>query len=73
MKRIAVIAGDGIGKEVVPEGLRVLDFLGYKQAHDSVLLAIETVLDPNGGAPRTPDLGGQATTSDLGRAIACAL
>ncbi len=25
MKRIAVIAGDGIGKEVVPEGLRVLD------------------------------------------------
>ena len=25
MKKIAVIAGDGIGKEVVPEGLRVLD------------------------------------------------
>src|SRR3546814_15857054 len=24
-KRIAVIAGDGIGKEVVPEGLRVLE------------------------------------------------
>jgi tartrate dehydrogenase/decarboxylase / D-malate dehydrogenase len=23
--KIAVIAGDGIGKEVVPEGLRVLD------------------------------------------------
>ena len=23
--RIAVIAGDGIGKEVMPEGLRVLD------------------------------------------------
>ncbi len=25
MKKIAVIAGDGIGKEVMPEGLRVLD------------------------------------------------
>ena len=25
MKKIAVIAGDGIGNEVVPEGLRVLD------------------------------------------------
>ena len=25
MHRIAVIPGDGIGKEVVPEGLRVLE------------------------------------------------
>ena len=24
-KRIAVIAGDGIGKEVMPEGMRVLE------------------------------------------------
>ena len=24
-KRIAVIAGDGIGKEVMPEGIRVMD------------------------------------------------
>jgi tartrate dehydrogenase/decarboxylase / D-malate dehydrogenase len=28
--RIAVIAGDGIGKEVVPEGIRVLDAAGKK-------------------------------------------
>ena len=28
--RIAVIAGDGIGKEVVPEGLRVLEAAGRK-------------------------------------------
>ena len=27
---IAVIAGDGIGKEVVPEGLRVLEAAGKK-------------------------------------------
>ena len=28
--RIAVIPGDGIGKEVVPEGLRVLEAAGAK-------------------------------------------
>ena len=28
--RIAVIAGDGIGKEVVPEGIRVLDAAGRR-------------------------------------------
>ena len=28
--RIAVIAGDGIGKEVMPEGIRVLDAVGRK-------------------------------------------
>ena len=27
---IAVIAGDGIGKEVIPEGLRVLEAAGKK-------------------------------------------
>ena len=30
MKKIAVIAGDGIGKEVVPEGLRVLEAAATK-------------------------------------------
>ena len=30
MKKIAVIAGDGIGREVVPEGLRVLDAVTRK-------------------------------------------
>ena len=28
--RIAVIPGDGIGKEVMPEGLRVLEAVGRK-------------------------------------------
>jgi tartrate dehydrogenase/decarboxylase/D-malate dehydrogenase len=32
--RIAVIAGDGIGKEVVPEGLRVLEAVGVKHGID---------------------------------------
>ncbi|MBA3504172.1 MAG: tartrate dehydrogenase, partial [Betaproteobacteria bacterium] len=35
----------------------------------AVVAAIERMLaDP--GAPRTPDLGGRATTQDVGRAIA---
>ena len=29
-KRIAVIAGDGIGKEVMPEGVRVMDAAARK-------------------------------------------
>jgi tartrate dehydrogenase/decarboxylase/D-malate dehydrogenase len=31
------------------------------------------VLDPKSGAPKTPDIGGNASTSDVGRAIADAL
>jgi len=30
--RIAVIPGDGIGKEVMPEGLRVMEAAGRKSA-----------------------------------------
>jgi tartrate dehydrogenase/decarboxylase/D-malate dehydrogenase len=51
-------------------GAMMLEFLGYKQAHDAVLAAIEQVLDPRSGGPRTPDIGGTAGTRDLGRAIA---
>ncbi len=48
----------------------MLDFLGYKVAHDAVLGALERALVPHSGAPRTPDLGGTASTQDLGHAIA---
>ena len=51
----------------------MLDFLGHRAAHDAVLGAIEAVLDPKNGGPRTPDMGGTASTSDLGKAIAEAL
>ncbi len=54
-------------------GAMMLEFLGHTAAHDAVVKAIETVLDPKSGAPRTPDIGGTATTSDLGKAIADAL
>jgi tartrate dehydrogenase/decarboxylase/D-malate dehydrogenase len=45
----------------------LLDFLGYREAHDAVLRAIEQVLK---GGPRTPDLGGNANTTQMGEAIA---
>ena len=50
----------------------MLDFLGHgqgpaKAAHDAILRAIETVLREG---PRTRDLGGSASTTEVGRAIA---
>ncbi len=45
----------------------MLNFLGCTEAHDAMLSAIETVL-ANG--PRTPDLGGTASTTEMGEAIA---
>ena len=69
------IAGKGIANPIgqIWCGAMMLDFLGYTKAHDAVLDAINAVLDPKSGAPRTPDLRGTATTSDLGRAIAEAI
>ncbi len=54
-------------------GAMMLEHLGHKAAHDAVLAAIEKVLAPGSGAPRTPDIGGNASTQDLGKAIAAAL
>jgi len=54
-------------------GAMMLEFLGHKEAHDAILKAIETVLDPKSGAPRTGDIGGNASTTDVGKAIAAAL
>src|SRR5688572_849605 len=39
--KIAVIAGDGIGKEVTPEGLRVLERLGPSHQAEFVLTHYE--------------------------------
>ncbi|MDD4943612.1 MAG: isocitrate/isopropylmalate family dehydrogenase, partial [Rhodoferax sp.] len=66
------IAGKGIANPIgqIWSGALMLDFLGFKAAHDAVLAAIEQVLTPQSHAPRTPDLGGNALTSDLGKAIA---
>ena len=45
----------------------MLDFLGHRDAHDAVLRAIEAVLKDG---PRTPDLGGTASTTAMGEALA---
>jgi hypothetical protein len=50
----------------------MLEHLGHADAAAAVVGAIERVLaDPS--APRTPDIGGKATTVDVGRAIAATL
>jgi tartrate dehydrogenase/decarboxylase/D-malate dehydrogenase len=69
------IAGRGIANPIgqIWSGALMLDFLGHRDAHDAIIAAIEAVLDPGSGGPKTPDLGGNATTSDLGRAVADAL
>jgi tartrate dehydrogenase/decarboxylase/D-malate dehydrogenase len=69
------IAGQGLANPIgqIWCGAMMLEFLGHKNAHDAVLAAIEKVLDPSSQAPRTPDMGGNAQTSDLGKAIAQAL
>lgn len=69
------IAGRGLANPIgqIWCGAMMLEFLGHKEAHDAVLAAIEKVLSPGSGAPKTPDIGGNASTSDLGRAIAQAL
>jgi tartrate dehydrogenase/decarboxylase/D-malate dehydrogenase len=56
-------------------GALMLDFLGngderYRAAHDGILKAIEQVIAEG---PITPDLGGQGSTQDVGKAIAAAL
>jgi tartrate dehydrogenase/decarboxylase/D-malate dehydrogenase len=65
------IAGKGIANPIgqIWSGALMLDFLGHRDSASAIVAAIERVLaDP--AAPRTPDLGGRATTTDLGRAIA---
>ena len=48
-------------------GALMLDFLGFRPAHDAILEAIEDAL-ANG--PRTRDLGGTASTTEMGAMIA---
>ena len=48
-------------------GALMLDFLGERAAHDAILRAIERVLVDG---PHTADLGGKASTTAVGQAIA---
>ena len=63
------IYGKGIANPIgqIWSGAMMLEFLGYKEAHDAIVRAIEESLSRG---PRTPDLGGNASTGDVGEAIA---
>jgi tartrate dehydrogenase/decarboxylase/D-malate dehydrogenase len=67
------IKGKGIANPIgaIWAGALMLDFLGARDGHNLIVNAIEKVLA--GGGPRTPDLGGKATTKDVAKAIADAL
>jgi tartrate dehydrogenase/decarboxylase/D-malate dehydrogenase len=63
------IYGQGVANPIamIWSGALMLQFLGSNDAHDAILRAIEDCLK---SGPRTPDLGGNARTTDIGRAIA---
>lgn len=63
------IYGKGIANPIamIWSGALMLRFLGSDDAHDAIIEAIEYCLR---SGPRTPDLGGDAFTEDIGRVIA---
>jgi tartrate dehydrogenase/decarboxylase / D-malate dehydrogenase len=63
------IAGQGIANPIgqIWSGAMMLDHLGHAAAHDAIVRAIEKV---TAEGPRTPDMGGTASTSDIGKAVA---
>src|SRR5919199_6693365 len=63
------IAGQNIANPIgqIWSGAMMLEHLGHKEAADAVVRAIETVLVEG---PRTRDMGGTASTQELGKAIA---
>jgi tartrate dehydrogenase/decarboxylase/D-malate dehydrogenase len=66
------IYGQGIANPIgqIWAGAMMLDHLGCPEAGASVMAAIETVL---ASGLRTPDMGGTASTTDMGKAIADAV
>jgi tartrate dehydrogenase/decarboxylase/D-malate dehydrogenase len=66
------IAGKNIANPVgqIWSGAMMLEHLGYKAAGDAIVKAIETVLTDG---PRTRDIGGKASTQEMGAAIAAAI
>ena len=69
------IYGKGIANPIgqIWAASMMLEHLGHPEAGAAIVRAIETVLEPRSGAPRTPDLGGKDKTTDLGKAIADAI
>ncbi|MBI4885921.1 MAG: tartrate dehydrogenase [Acidobacteria bacterium] len=67
------IAGKGVANPIAAiwAGAMMLDHLGERAAHDSILRAIERVIGDE--RVKTPDLGGRATTADMTKAVTGAL
>jgi tartrate dehydrogenase/decarboxylase/D-malate dehydrogenase len=67
------IAGQGIANPVgaIWAGAMMLQHLGHRAAHDSIIEAVENVLAQ--GTCLTRDMGGAANTIELGKAIAQAI
>jgi tartrate dehydrogenase/decarboxylase/D-malate dehydrogenase len=63
------IAGKGIANPIAQiwSGAMMLDHLGFPEAGAAIVAAIETVLIKG---PRTRDIGGTASTIEVGKAIA---
>jgi len=68
------IAGKGVANPIgqIWSGALMLEFLGHAEASAAIVAAIERVL-ADARAPKTPDLGGKATTAELGAVIAASL
>ncbi|MEY3185076.1 MAG: hypothetical protein RLZZ613_1764, partial [Pseudomonadota bacterium] len=67
---IGIAPSANINPERLWSAALMLDHLGYPQAHDAIVKAIETVTEHG---PRTPDMGGKAKTGDIGKAVIQAL
>jgi len=67
------IAGQGIANPIgmIWSGAMMLQHLGYEDCHDRIMAAIEDVLRE--GRCLTRDMGGTATTKELGAAVASAV
>lgn len=69
------IAGKGIANPIgqIWSGAMMLEHLGYKDAGDAMVKAIEAVLSEGNSQALTRDVGGTGTTQSLGKAIAEAI
>jgi tartrate dehydrogenase/decarboxylase/D-malate dehydrogenase len=68
------IAGKGVANPIgqIWSAAMMLEFLGHPEAARAIVDAIERLLaDPS--APRTADIGGRASTTDVGKAITALL
>ncbi|MDN6321929.1 MAG: tartrate dehydrogenase [Halomonas sp.] len=69
------IAGKGIANPIgqIWSGAMMLEHLGYKEAGDTMVTAIEAVLSKGDANVVTRDVGGNGSTESLGKAIAEAI